>query len=103
MKYKISVSSRARKELLDIAKYILTEFDSPNSARRIANKIKSDITELDTMSKRFALVSDEHLAQKGFRSIPVENYIIFYIVNENVKTVNIISVMHNKRDWINLL
>ncbi|MCL1884142.1 MAG: type II toxin-antitoxin system RelE/ParE family toxin [Defluviitaleaceae bacterium] len=89
--------------MLDVTKYIITEYDAPDLAHRIANKIKSNIAELGFMPKRFSLVLDELLAQRGFRSIPVENYIIFYIVNENKKTVNIVSVMHNKRDWINLL
>jgi plasmid stabilization system protein ParE len=55
------------------------------------------------MPKKFALVLDDELAKRGYRSVSVKNYIIFYTINEKTETVNIISVMYNRREWTNLL
>ena len=49
------------------------------------------------------LNSDERLAQEGVRSFPVKNYTIFYVVDEQIQIVTIISVMYSKRNWANLL
>jgi addiction module RelE/StbE family toxin len=103
MPYRIVPSGRARKDILDIVAYITHDMDSPEAARKLLTDINKHINSLDTMPKRFALVADERLAQKGFRSIPVKKYLIFYVVDEQTETVNIVSVIHNKRNWANLL
>ena len=46
---------------------------------------------------------EERLAAKGYRVLPVKNYLIFYKVNEAEKCVDIIRILYNRRDWINLL
>jgi len=65
--------------------------------------LNKEMNSLDTMPKRFALVSDDRLAQMGIRSVPVKNYSIFYTVDEQENSVTIISVMYSKRNWANLL
>ena len=103
MMYKVVPSERARKDILDIIGYITSELDSPEAARKLLIALYKEMNSLDTMPKRFAFVSDERLAQMGIRSIPVKNYIIFYTVDEQKKSVTIIRVMYSKRDWANLL
>jgi len=101
--YRVVPSGRARKDILDITEYITSELDSPEAARKLLIALNKEMNSLDTMPKRFALVSDERLAQMGIRSVPVKNYSIFYTVDEQEKSVTIISVMYSKRDWANLL
>jgi toxin ParE1/3/4 len=103
MTYRVIPSIQAEKDILAIVEYILHESNCTETTQKILNTLNKQIKSLDTMPKRFALVADERLAQKGFRLMPVKNYIIFYVVEEQSKTVNIVSVLHNKRDWINLL
>jgi toxin ParE1/3/4 len=55
------------------------------------------------MPLRNALVADERLAYKGIRKIMVDNYIVFYIVTEENKTVTIIRMLYGRRGWMNLL
>lgn len=88
---------------MEITEYITVNLDSHEAARKLLISLNKQMNSLDTMPKRFALVSNEKLAKKGIRSIPVKNYLIFYVVDEQSKTVNIVSVMYSKRDWLNLL
>ena len=37
------------------------------------------------------------------RSIPVKNYLIFYLIDDATKTVNVLRVLYSRRDWTNLL
>ncbi|MGH4121235.1 type II toxin-antitoxin system RelE/ParE family toxin [Clostridium sp.] len=55
------------------------------------------------MPLRNALVNYERLAYIGIRKIMVDNYIVFYIANDESKTVTIIRILYGRRDWINLL
>jgi len=86
-----------------IIQYITDELHDPQAATNLLNAIEAQISDLSKMPKRFALVSDKKLASRGLRLIPVKNYLIFYVVNEQTKTVSIVSVIYSKRDWINLL
>ena len=103
MKYRVITLQQAKKELIDIQQYITEELQSPQAAFDFVDDIEAQISKLEHMPKRFALVDDEILASKGVRLIPVKNFLIFYVVDEEAKTVNIVSVMYGKRDWMNLL
>jgi toxin ParE1/3/4 len=103
MEYKVTTSHRAKRNMTYIGKYIATQLHAPETAREYLDNFKSQIAELNHMPKRFALVSDERLAKMGMRSVQVKNYSIFYIVDEQTKTVTVISVMYSRRDWVNLL
>ena len=58
---------------------------------------------LAEMPTRYAMVADEHLAAQGIRKLPVENYIVFYVVSEQDKTVTVIRILYGRRDWEQLL
>jgi len=103
MEYKVTTSRRAKRNIADIGKYIATQLHAPETAREYLDNFKNQIAELNHMPKRFALVSDERLAKMGLRSAQVKNYSIFYIVEEQTQAVTVISVMYNRRDWVNLL
>lgn len=55
------------------------------------------------MNLRNALVADEMLAYKGIRKIMMDNYIVFFIVNEESKIVTIVRILYGRYDWMNLL
>ncbi|MCL1843028.1 MAG: type II toxin-antitoxin system RelE/ParE family toxin [Defluviitaleaceae bacterium] len=103
MEYEVIATRRAKINITRIAKYIATDLYALESAKELVTEIKSQILDLNFMPKRFALVPDERLAKMGMRSVPVKNYSIFYIVDEQTRTVTVISVMYSRRDWANLL
>jgi len=103
MIYHVQTSAMAEIEMKKIADYISDILYSPQAAYNLMYELRKQIRKLNQMPKRNALVSDERLAKKGIRTIPVKNYCIFYIVDEKTLTVTIISVMHSGRDWMSLL
>ena len=103
MVYKVVVSSRAKNDMLEIGEYIAVELLAPDAAGNHLNAFETQIADLNHMPKRYALVSDERLAQMGIRSVDVKNYTLFYYVNDEAETVTVISVMYSRRDWANLL
>ncbi len=99
--YKIILAQKALKDLTDIHSYITTELQEPSAADRLITKFKSEISSLNTMPERHALVAEQRLAIQGIRKMLVDNYLVFYLVTG--EEVRIIRVLHAKRDWVNLL
>jgi plasmid stabilization system protein ParE len=52
---------------------------------------------------RRPLVHDPYLADKGYHSIAVKNYLLFYTIDENNKIVRLHRFMHKTRDWMTIL
>lgn len=89
--------------MASIFRYIAETLHAPESASELLDDIEEEIISLGDMPKKFALVSDKKLAERGIRLATVKNYLIFYVINEKKQTVSIVSVMYNKRDWSSLL
>jgi toxin ParE1/3/4 len=58
---------------------------------------------LTQMPTRHATVADERLAAQDIRKLPVEKYIVFYVVSETEGMVTIVRILYGKRDWEDLL
>ena len=103
MEYKVISSRRARKDLTAIGDYITKELYAPQTALDLMDEIDIQLIGLRQMPKRYAQISDDRLARSDIRSIPVKNYLIFYVVDDAAKTVNVLRVLYSRRDWTNLL
>ena len=101
--FEISVTEPAEKDLRDIAKYISSQINAPTTALNMIQTIKVKIAKLETMALAYPLVRDDRLAALGYRLLSVKNYIVFYIVNEKEKTVDVDRILYGRRDWQNLL
>ena len=102
-KYSIDISKLAERDIWDAASYIQEVLFQPESAKRIYRSIKEQILSLSTMPNRYAVIAEEPYTSMGVRKVCAENYLIFYIVNEKTKTVSIIRVLYNRREWHNLI
>lgn len=102
-RYRVDVSEPAEQDLLDIAKYITVELSAPMSALGIVEMLDDGMRSLRNNPKRHALVRNDRLAAKGYRALPAKNYLIFYKVDEQAQVVDIVRILHGRRDWGNLL
>lgn len=103
MKYKIIFSENAKEDLLCIVKYIRDELLSPNIAEKQSNRILSAIKTLDEMPMRCHLCEHNDWKSLGLRFLPVDNYLVFYIPDEEKKLVKIYRIIYGKRDIENQL
>lgn len=101
--YKIVIEKTAEKDLVGILSYISYTLHEPNIAIKVYSTIKKEILSLNKMPFRHAVISEEPYNSMGVRKIPVENYVAFYVVDENEKTVHIFRVLYKRREWQNLL
>ena len=103
MSYLVIITEPAELDIIGIDKYISQDLHSPQAADNLLDEFDKHILSLEEMPKRHALVDDERLARLGIRKIPVNNYLVFYRVDENETKVLIVRVLYGMRDWANIL
>ena len=101
--YQIVITEPAEQDVALAARYIAAELQNSVAAGRLLDDIESAVSSLEDMLKRYALVKNEILAGLGFRCLPVHNYLVFYIVREETKSVIIERFLYNRRDWNNII
>ncbi|WP_455089450.1 type II toxin-antitoxin system RelE/ParE family toxin [Peptoanaerobacter stomatis] len=101
--YKIIVSETYHNYLKDILYYISHNIDAPFTALELLDDIEITVSSLSTMPYRYGLVDDTYLLHKEFRKCLVKNYIIFYKIDEENKTILIHRILHSKQNWIDIL
>jgi plasmid stabilization system protein ParE len=102
-KYKIEIENAAERDMYDILSYITETLKEPALALRIYKSIKEQIGKLSTMPARSRIVDDHPYASIGVRRLWVENYVVFYVIDETVLTVHLIRVLYNRREWQSIL
>lgn len=101
--YKVFIEVPAQRDLHGILLYIAGTLKEPVVARRIYSSIKEQILTLSQMPLRCSVVQDQPYAAIGVRKLLVENYIAFFIVNEEKCEVHVLRILYNRRDWQNIL
>ena len=82
----------------DIYEYIACELLVPETAAGQTERIMKAIRSLEQMPMRHRLYEEEPWHSQGLRVLPVDNYLVFYLPDENSATVNIIRIMYGGRD-----
>jgi len=101
--YKIEIAARAKRDMREVHTYISGTLKEPNVADELLDKIETKILTLKSMPLRHALERDEQLKLRNLRKLIVDNYLVFYTVNEKTETVFVVRVLYARRDWMNLL
>ena len=101
--YKIVVEETAENDLIGILNYISDTLHEPNTAVRIYSSVKKEILSLNKMPNRYEAVNEEPYRSMGVRSIGVEDYTVFYIVDDKQNEVHIFRILYNRREWKYLL
>ena len=103
MKYKVTYTAAAKKDLRNIFRYISEKLLSTQNAVGQTERIMTAIRSLDTMPKRNRLYEKEPWHGRGLRFFPVDNYLVFYKVDEETEMVYVVRIMYIGRDIHKLL
>lgn len=98
-KYKIKIFPSAQKDLREIVDYINTL--SPQAAIKYYDLIVEKIGSIADMPERCLLAKDTQLRLRGYRTLHVKNYIVFYVVKSNI--IEICRILYARRQYENLL
>lgn len=98
MKYQIFYTNSAKQDLKSIYRYISESLVEPEIASKITNRIMKEIRSLNEMPQRHRLYESEPWHSRGLRILPVNNYLIFCIANEETTIVTVIRIIYGGRD-----
>ena len=96
--YKVSYSPAAQDDIRAIFTYIAFELQAEQVAQGQVNRIREAVRKLDTMPKRHEIVDWEPWSSIQMRKLPVDNYIVFYLVDNDDKAVTVIRVFYGGRN-----
>ncbi len=101
--YSIRYSVDAMRDIDEIYNYISKKLFARQSARRIVRRIRDQIRALNVFPERHPLAPEERLATIGLRKVSVENFVIYYKVDDNALTVTIARIMYGGRNAENII
>ena len=98
-KYQIRLLRIAEEDFTEIVKFIVD--DNPTAAEVMANKIEKNLELLSDNPHLGRIPRDEEIRNLGYRYIIVQNYIIFYTIED--RTILIHRILHGARNYKSLL
>lgn len=98
-KYQIRLLRIAEEDLTEIISFIAA--DNSIAANSIADKIEKNIELLSENPMLGRIPRDEDIKNLGYRYIIVQNYIVFYTIEE--RTILIHRILHGARNFKTLL
>lgn len=96
--YQIIYSPEALDDIRKIYSYIAYELQVPDTAINQVNRIRREIRSLDIMPMRYSIVDWEPWKSMQMHKVPVDNYVVYYLVNSNLYTVTVIRIVYGGQD-----
>lgn len=97
-KWEVKFSEQSIEDMRNIHDYIAYELLSPENARKQVGRIIAKAESLDCTPTRNPLYDSEKWRERGLRRMVADNFLIFYIIENDTKQVQIISVVYGGRD-----
>lgn len=97
--YKALIFPVAEQDILDIKEYFETKlYISPDS---LFQKVYNQIDLIERNPFLYPLVKDTFLSSLGYHIVPIDNYLLFYVVNDY--TIEIHRFLYGKRNYLSVL
>ena len=101
--YKLEYLPAARKDMLEIVQYISRELQNPDAADRLAVELVNAAEGVLKFPYATPAYQPIRPLKHEYRKILVQNFLIFYWVEEEKKLVTVARVMYAKREYGRLL
>jgi toxin ParE1/3/4 len=98
-RFKVLIYPTAENDLLDIKDYFENKLQT--SPTNLFQKLYEHIDLLESNPFIHPLVNDTYLNQLGYRMIPIDNFLLFYVIESN--EVQIHRFIYGKRNYLQFL
>jgi toxin ParE1/3/4 len=98
-RYNVKLTDAVDADFGVIFDYIAVDLMEPVTAGKLVDRMYQACLSLETLPYKYPLSRDSFLASQGFRVMPVGNYLIFYIVDEEKARVVIHRAIYGKRNY----
>lgn len=98
MTYQIKITDQANQDLRGIFEYIAYELQELQTAIGQLDRLEKEINSLNQMPERYRVYDREPWRSRNLHIMPVDNYLVFYIPDNNTQTVTVIRIFYGRRD-----
>lgn len=103
MSYRIEISDDASNEIVNIYQYLAFVVFAGEAAKRQVLRIEEAILSLREMPERAHAYEHGIWKERNLRVLPVDNFSIFFLVNNEEQLVTVLHVFYGKRDFDRLI
>ncbi len=96
--YAVYYSDTAYEDLRSIHHYIMDELQAPMAAQNQIRRIRDAAQKLESFPQKHELIPWASGALRGLRKLPIDNYVIFYLIEEANASVQIIRIIYGGRN-----
>lgn len=96
--YRVQYAADAMEDLRSIYHYIAHELQAPQATQGQVDRIRKMIRSLENAPTRFLAVNWEPWHKMGMRKVPVDRYMVFYLVDEPQETVTVVRIFYCGRN-----
>ncbi len=100
MRYEVKLTSQAIGQIEEIVQYISKVLFAPETARKWAGTLQSEIAKPDFMPSRHPLTEEEPWHTKEIHKMPLKNFLVYYLIDDDRKVVWVTTVIYGRRDRI---
>ena len=100
MDYQVNVTPQATEQMRQAVLYIAQSLQAPQTAKRWADLLYQRIAGLRLMPSRYPLTEEEPWHTNGIRKMSVNNWLVYYLIDEENKGVSVIAVIYGRRDQL---
>ena len=84
----------ARQQLGDAVLYIAVDLCAPDAAMKLVDEVDEAVRRLEEMPYRFPIYHTLYAVKREIRFFPLKNDNVYYVIDEDAKTVEIWRVLH---------
>lgn len=98
MTYQIKITDQANQDLRGIFEYIAYELQELQTAIGQLDRLEKEINSLNQMPERYRIYDREPWRSRNLHIMPVDNYLVFYVPDNNTQTVSVVRIFYGRRD-----
>lgn len=101
--YSLEILPIAKKDIDSIIYYITNILKNKTAAKKLARKFISSANSILIFPYGTSVYQPINKLKYEYRSVKIENFLMFYIINEEEKIITIVRVLYKKMDFANIL
>ena len=101
--YALKFYPKAKQDLVDIYDYISRELGNPDAAQKLLDAFEKGLVQAREIPISCPKIVNVPVKNKEIRKLIVENYIIFYLANEQEKQIEVVRILYGMMDYHKIL
>lgn len=103
MSYTVVITDTAKQDLRDIAIWIAEQSKDIEAAKHFVDELRGKCKKLERFPSKGSFPRERVLKSAGFRFVTHKDYLVFYLIDEESKTVNVMAIFNSKKDYMRVM